>query len=468
MLWLVLFFAPAAFGATEWWSRAVLEGLIFGLAAMCALRRDFSAPARGPLLGFGAVIVLGLLQLLREHAVAQPAGLLPFTVSRPQTLYSLLLWSSLAALFWSASGILRWEGAPRRLAWAVFGTGLFIAFVGVVQRGQGNTAYYGLRAISIGRPFGPFTNPNHAADWLAASSLVGAGLFVESLGGRSRAPLADRAAKSVLAAFVLCASIAAVVATGSRGGIHALFLGAFLTAALFSTARLAGRTRGFLLGGLALAALGYVCFLSLNPKWIGLVGGAIDRSAGERLSMYRSGLRLFSDFPVFGVGLGGLQRAFLAYKDPAIYEAVDHIHNSWFEVALEAGAAGAAVFLAAFLAPLWTVGRRLAGGGHAPGPLLAGYFAAALAVVIHGVVEFTFQIPANAAVAVVLMAAVTAGLRGREPQPAPVAGPRRLLAVALFSAMAVLSLPPGLSGARPRLGAPFIVPDEPLLAPRRR
>lgn len=462
MLWFVLFLAPAAFGASEWWSRAAIESLIFILAAMCALRRNFAAPLNAPLIGFGAIIVLGGLQLLDAHPLAQPAGLLPFTVGRPQTLYALLLWAALAALFWAASGILLWEGALRRAAWAIFGIGLFIAVVGIVQRGQGNIAHYGLRAIRYGRTFGPFTNPNHAANWMAASTLIGAGLFTELLKLRGRVPPADRAAQFILAAFALCASIAAVLATGSRGGPHAFFIAALLTTGLVSAAR--GRFRRFLLGGLALAGLAYAYFLCRNPKWIGLVGGVIEGSAGERLSMYRSGLRMLADFPVFGVGLGGFQRAFVGYKELSIVEIVDHVHNSWLEIALEAGLVGALALGAAFLAPLAALGRRLAGAELAPGALHAGFFAAALALFLHGFVEFSFQIPANAAIAVVVLAAVSASLRAQEDQRQSAARPRRLSLAAVFLVLSVLSLPPGISGSRPRLGLPFISSGESLLA----
>ncbi|MCR4297103.1 MAG: hypothetical protein NUW21_16345, partial [Elusimicrobia bacterium] len=223
MLWFILFFAPAAFGSTEWWSRAVLESLIFVLAAMCALRRDFFSPLNAPLLGFGVIIALGVLQLLQQRPLTAPAGFLPATLSRPQTLYALLLWAALTALLWSASGILRWEGAVRRLAWVIFISGIFIAVIGILQRGQGNTAYYGLRVIRIdAHPFGPFTNPNHAAAWVVASTLVGAGLFADGFERYGRVPLSERAAKQILIAFVLAISVSAVLAIGSRGGINSL------------------------------------------------------------------------------------------------------------------------------------------------------------------------------------------------------------------------------------------------------
>lgn len=458
LLWFILFFAPAAFGATEWWSRAVLEGLIFCLAAMCAARRDFHVPVSAPLAGFGVILGIGCLQLLQAHPANQPLGLIPFTVSRPQTVYALMFWAALTALYWSASGIFRWDGALRRASWAIFGTGLFIAVVGILQRGQGNTAFYGFRPIRPDSvPFGPFTNPNHAANWMAASTLLGAGLVWDLLPRRSL-PLSDRAAQTVLGAFLICLSGAAVLATRSRGGTHALLLSALFTAGLVA---IRGRLRLFLMGGVALAGAAYAGVLYAHPKWIGLVGSAADGSAGERLSMYRAGFRLLADFPVFGTGLGGFQTAFVAYKEPIVHAAVDHLHSSWLEVALEAGVFGAAALGASFLLPIAALGRRLAGAGS--GAPAAGLFAAVLALVLHGLVDFNFQIAANAAVMAVILAAVTARLAPGEGRPVPVGGSRAPLAV-VFLVLAMLSLPPGLSAGRPRLGAPFASPGDSLVA----
>jgi hypothetical protein len=95
--------------------------------------------------------------------------------------------------------------------------------------------------------------------------------------------------------------------------------------------------------------------------------------------------------------------------------------------------------------------------------LRAGCFAAVIALVLHGLVDFNFQIAANAAVMTVLLAAVTACLAPGESRPVPAGGSRAPMAAA-FVILALLSLPPGLSGARPRLGAPFVSPGDSLLA----
>lgn len=461
-LWFILFFAPAAFGATEWWSRAVLESLIFILSAMCALRRDFSASSGGPIWGFVVILMLGGFQLLSVRLLTEPAGLLPFTLSRPQTLYALLLWASFAALLWSASGILRWEGALHRLAWAIFLIGLFLAVVGILQRGQGNTAYYGLRPIRNGRPFGPFTNYDHAASWMVASAFVGVGLFAEGF-RRARSPLAERVSKLILIAFALAVQLAAVWETASRGAVNAFFASALVTSYLAAGALARAWPRRVIRAGLILLGVGYAVFLYFNPKWIGFADGVLDNSAGYRVSMYRSGLSLLADLPVFGVGLGNFANAFHAYQEPYVVGFVDHIHSSWFEVALEAGLLGFIAFGLFLLRPLVALGRRLAASEFSSRGLAAGCFAALFSFALQGLVEFSFQIPANAVLFVVLAAA--ASLAALSSSISPLRAVRRhgdVLAGA-FLILAVLSLPSGFIGVMPRFGSPFVSTGDTLL-----
>lgn len=461
-LWFILFFAPAAFGATEWWSRAVIESLIFILAAMCALRRDFSAPTGGPLWGFVFILVLGVLQLAQARPLADPAGLLPFTLVRPQTLYAMLLWTAFAALLWSASGILRWEGALQRLSWAIFLIGLFIAVAGILQRGQGNTAYYGLRPIRQGNPFGPFTNYDHAASWMVVSIFFGVGLFAEGL-RRARAPLTERLSKQLLIAFALIVQLAAVWETASRGAINALLASALVTAFLAAGALDRAWPRRLSRAGLVFAGLGYALFLYFNPKWLGFTAGGLDISAATRVSMYRSGLSMLADFPVFGTGLGSFRNSFQAYQEPFVTDIVDHIHSSWYEVALESGLLGLGFFGAAVFSPLIALGRRLASSEAVARAIVAGCFAAFFSFALHGLIEFSFQIPANA----ILFVVVVAVAAGFNPPPVKIEGgsigrPGAVIAGA-FMVLALLSLPSGFTGIKPRTGASFVVAGDTFL-----
>lgn len=464
VLWFILFFAPAAFGATEWWSRAVLECLIFVLASMCMLRSDFAAALRGPLIGFAAILVLGAVQLTQARLMSDPGTSLPFTLSRPQTLYAMLHWAAMAALLWVSSGIFRWEGSIRRAFAAIFVTGLFIGVVGIIQRGHSNLYYYGLRPVLYGLAFGPFANYNHAAAWMVVSTCIGGGLLVAIFERAGRVPLSDRIAKGALIAFCLAILLAAIIETGSRGAIYSLFISMLFTIILSLRPLDAKGGRRILLAMAVLCSGAAVGLYLAGSRWLGLVGGKLDESVIYRLSMYRSGLSMFLDFPITGVGLGSFTNAGHAYRESIIPGVMDHVHSSWMEIALESGALGLAVFLITAVAwPLAALGRRIV-GRNGPGHALAmGCFAALLAFTLQGIVEFSFQIPALSMVFAVLLGATTAML-GIEVKPLSVrSGGARIFLTASFAALALISLPPGISGSGPRLTAPFGASSDTLL-----
>lgn len=454
-LWLILAFSVFAFTAIEWWSRAILECLIFLLAAMCSLRPDFAPQAKWPLIGFGAIILLTGLQALNIRPAAGPADLLPFATNRSMALHSLLLWTAWGALLWSASGILLWEGAQKRLALTVFVIGLLIAFIGILQRGQGNTSYYGLRPVGGGRnPFGPFVNHNHAANWLVASFVVGAGLLAGRLKPRRDVPVSEWAAKSALMVFILGLSLAAILNTGSRGAFNALVLSSLATAILLSVGLMQSRIRRFaLLGILALCSI-YALFLASNPRWMAVAGGKLDDSASFRVSLYRSSLNLLADFPVFGLGPDAFRATMETYKEPAILYTVDQTHSSWLEAALEGGILGLVLLAASLLAPVAGLGRRLM-KEQSPGRLLcAGWFTASIALIIHGFVESNFLVPANAALLLIVIAAASASFVLASEDISHEIGTWRVSLAAAFLALALMSLPPGFSKAGPKMGRP--------------
>lgn len=461
-LWFILFFAPAAFGATEWWARAVVQSLIFLLAAMCALRRDFFSPVNTSLSGIFVILILGVLQILQQHPLMNPSLLFPATLSREQTLYALLSWAALAALLWATSGILRWHGAPRRLAWAIFFVAIFLALVGIYQRGIVASTFYGFRPIQNGYPFGPFTNYNHAATWLAASVLIGTGLLFGGFPGKTQTPVSETIAKRTLMFFSLVILLAALRETGSRGSINSLIVAIFAT--WYLSVAVGARLRGSMRAGLLLAMASYLIFLYSDSKWVGVMNGTLDPSAAYRVSMYWSGLRMFLDNPLYGVGLGTFANGFHPYQGATVVGFVDHIHSSWMEIALETGLIGIAAFAVFISSPVAAIIRA---NSITPWrPATAGCFAAISSFVIHGCVEFSFQIYADAVLLIVLVALASAHAR-RDSEIAEYATERRSAVLAIgFAALAIVCLPPGIDGHAPRLGAPFANPGDALLATR--
>ncbi len=400
-----IWFGPLAFGAVEPWSLCVLESLLFVSWSLAVLHRPAAAAgARAPLVAAAlALAALGLLQCLNPRPIVWPASLLPFTAAAFRTGPTVLQWCAYAALLWSAPRSLGDRPAARRLAWSVFLLGAVVAVIGIMQGGQGNGAYYGLRPAHDRQPFGPYPNADHAASLLVMSLCMGFGIMLAQLAlwerekGQGR-----RTDKVAILALVLFLSV--VIAYGlwqtqSRGGLNSLAAAVFL-AGLLAAGRLrrpvARRVaREFILCG----AAGYGVFLLYHPRLVGLAFGAPDSSTAYRLSMYRSSLRLLGDFPVFGIGLGTARTVFPAYQEGVVNGLVEHLHCDWIELAATAGIVGACIYLGAFIVFLWRTTRRwLDGPSREMSALAFGALAALLAFAAHGLTDFSFQIPANAVV----------------------------------------------------------------------
>jgi len=133
--------------------------------------------------------------------------------------------------------------------------------------------------------------------------------------------------------------------------------------------------------------------------------GLIDHT---RLSLYRSTLRMISDHPWFGTGLGTFTLAFPAYRsdDVSMHGIYETAHSTLLEITAEAGLplAGAVVigWMIAFgvLAHGVRTGRK---GRIVPAAALSVGFVA----VFHSLVDFSMQAPGFA---IVVFGLVGAGI----------------------------------------------------------
>ncbi len=410
-LLLIVVAAPAAFGAVEPWPRALVQILSFALVA-ASLGADaplaLGAGSRAVVAAFGTVGLIGLLQGANPATTLGPAPLGFFTLSRVDTLEAVLSWLSLASLAWIAAQALRTPASLGRLAWCLTLTGAVLALVGLAQKAQGNTAYYGLRLVRHGSPFGPFVNYNHAANYLCMALPAAFGLLLADRRSDGSEPASELWARRGI--LGLCATLIFVglCATRSRGGLVACTSTLVITGLVLAPTALPRRAAAALvpltIGGLATGGV----YLALHPEVL-LAGPRAD-AVTIRMLLVQDGLRLVGDFPLFGTGLGALQRAFYPYQDRSIRGLVDHLHSDWIELASEVGLPLA---LAAALGLAWlcvSTTRRLLRDGPPRGQafLRFGFITGVIAFAIQATVDFSFRIPANAALFTLLLAAMSA------------------------------------------------------------
>ena len=408
---------------------------VFALAGLLAWRLDDglvgALPGRRLLLAAHGLVLLQLVPLPRAIlGFASPGSLaywtrlelLPFSarpisVSPVDTLRGLafLAGLSLLALFvWREMDVQPWT---RRLPKVVALTGLAITVVAFVQAGSDHPrALWGLyRPGWDWAVFGPYVNKNHFAGFLVLATPVSIGLAIEALsrlGARWRRrkrgylALGDPEAASALGwGAVVMTLVAGLLASTSRGAIAA-FLATALVMPFAARHRRRTAAAVAVLGGLGLA-------------WIGLGGflGGFGRGIrASRVDLWLDMLPMWRDFPALGEGWNAFAVAYPWYQTVWTGLWIGQAHNEYLQVLLETGLAGVALFGGVFLIVL----RRAAAQARTSFVDL-GVFGAVVGLALHNLVDFNWQIPANAAAWVAL-----AALAARPPEPPPVRrGPLR-------------------------------------------
>lgn len=391
-------------GAVAWWAQALMHlGLAVGLGL--ALRipdarlslsgrglRLLVLPALVTLVAASSLIPLppDLLATLAPGTAAafpdrwHPMALDPAGVGRGLSLVSLLVGVIVGV---SASSPRRQRGLrPERHA-AV--AALVLAVLYFVHLGLRPDAMYGLLPVAAerGAASAPLVNRNFVGT-------LGLVLTVPVVGGLLRAPGRNPGWRGVLWAGAV-AGVAVVIGTGSVG---VLLVGSLLVLGLVAT-RLLGRW-GWLVA-VPVAPLGAVVGV-LAEGWL-----RAETSADMRADQWARSLPMFLDFPILGTGLGGYAEGFGPYGPPLEIVRYTHLHNDPYQWLLELGPVAFTLCGLALLAALFLPsGPRALVPNHPIGQWLA---LAALAVLLHSLVDFPLQMPALLAMTMALVAAWLAG-----------------------------------------------------------
>lgn len=442
-------FGPLAFGSVEPWSLAAVSILIYASLFFSGLRNEPIEKSWLTLFyAVLAILVVGLIQFLNPRFIFEPAELGPRTSSAYATGRALSTWALYAAVLWVGSRVFRTEEAARRLLWCVFGLGCVVAAVGIIQTAQSSLKLYGIRTVPEGfEPFGPYYNRDHAASMLIMAVFCGIGLlwdgFIRFSERRERVDKFNFVAMQGLILFGVLIVVYGVFHSRSRGALAALMIiGLFL--GLYSVWSSRKRFVWFV-GGLALVSIAVLS----SPVAIRLSRAAIESSARFRVSLYERGLDLARDFPIVGIGLGSFQQSYHQYQPAEIDGVVEHAHNDWLELLIQVGAVGFGLYVSVLglFAVRLIRSERSTSYGSSRG-LACGAGAAGAAFMLHGLVDFGFQVPANAILLFALLSTLEQfSIGASRPEGAPplsrkIVGP---LVAAVAILMAALSVPQGIA-----------------------
>lgn len=346
-----------------------------------------------------------------------PADLRTLSIDPAATRIVLAEVVALGVLLVGAARLLRrW-----RLDWfvnQVMALAVAVALVGIVQRAlldsETDLIYGFWRPRQGGDIFGPFVNRNHFAGWMVmvlpvVAAYAWALALLSYTPGRTGAHAwmrwfgevdGNRVLLVVSCLFIMAVSL---IMTGSRSGMAAGAVG-MLVLLFFLWRSLAGASR------LVVTAL-VLSVLFGATVWAG-AGTVVSRfgrasaDVGGRVSAWQDTLRIASDFPLFGTGLGGYRSAMLLYQTRDREKMYAQAHNDYLQLLAEGGALVTLPAVALIVVVGLGIARRLNAADDGPVTywIRRGAVAGVVGMAAQSVVEFSLQMPGNAAMFVTLVA----------------------------------------------------------------
>jgi O-antigen ligase len=314
-------------------------------------------------------------------------------------------------IFWLALQLCRPSARAHQVLVALAAGGLLYAVYGLFAFFQSGT----------GVVTSTFVNRNSYATYAGMTLFCGLGLVLHHLtqptrpGISLRRILVDVASRldGPLAIGVIACLVAgtALLLTQSRGAFVALC--AALVAFVWSLRRMALMTSGTFFKATVVFSIGFL----LGIVWLAgeeTLGRFVqaDVHALNRLAYYRTTWEAIWDRPLLGTGYGTYADAFRAYNHPGTQTYfLDKAHNTYLQMIMELGWPAAAALYAGLGLLMF---RCLRDRGAVYPAVLA---SCSVLVAVHSLVDFSLEMPANAATYALLLGVGCAqSVRDRVPR----------------------------------------------------
>jgi hypothetical protein len=350
---------------------------------------------------------------LREMLGARPSAI---TISLDAYATAMSLGKSLAygGVFFLFLAVVNNRSRVQTAARVIVYAAVVHAVYAVLMHLTGATHEHFFMRLTHGDAQGFYTNRNLFAGMLEMTLAIGIGLLI--------AGLSDRVAGSwkqflvhliewilspkMLLRLSLCILVIALTTTHSRMG-NTAFFSALLIAGVIGIALSRHATRNVVVLLVSLVVLD----LAIVGSWFGVeklarrleATTAEDVREREQPAVYT--VPLIRDYPVFGAGAGSFEAVFPRYRPESIAETFDHAHNDYAQIAAETGLVGLGLL---GLVVVLSLGAALRAQWLRRDPLMRGMSFASImgvtSILIHSWVDFNLQVPANAALFMVLLA----------------------------------------------------------------
>lgn len=382
----VLMFCPLAFGAVNPCGHFILQVSATVLLFIWALDQMRSArvnirwsPVFSPMIAFAALMCVQLLPGISAYWHA--------------TFSQLLLYVSYGILCFLLTQTLTMSREVRTLGAALVMYGSTVALFAVLQSLSSPTKLYWLITPRFGGwIYGPYVNHNHYAglmEMLIPVPLV----FSFSRFGNQR----ERWIAASAAAFMS----ATIFLSGSRGGMIAFMveIAIFLAFAFRERQR---QNIAVLLGAFLLVGLAMIAWTGGHEVKARIATFASNQHSDItndiRLQIDRDTLRMFRHRPLLGWGKGTFADVYPQFRSFYTDSLVNAAHNDFLQVLAETGIIGFGIMLWFLVITGRNALRKSAKwSSNLNGAVAVAALLGISGILVHSVVDFNMQIPANAA-----------------------------------------------------------------------
>ncbi len=375
----LLIFAVLAFGAVDEWSTFTLEAGAALLLLLWAARQIHSQQIKLPNnpLYLPAILFCGLIlaQILLHRSAYGYV-----------TKYEALQYVSYGIMLFLAAECLTTESLRKLFAEIISIFGFLYALFAVVQALTPNGKIFWLYTSHFpsATVFGSYVNHNHFAGLMEMLTPIP---FVVSMGHLLQG------GKRALAGF--CAGVMAttIFLSGSRGGMIA-----FICQSAVFVALAFGKRRSPRLAMGSVAVLVFILALLFFLDQGQALAHLGDLNPDIRLDITKDSLKMFSHHPIMGWGLGTFPTIYPRYRSFYTNLFINEAHNDYAQLLVEMGGLGFALMLW-FLVSLFREGLPTSRSWEFRWDWAVSLAAllGCTGILVHSLVDFNLQIPANAA-----------------------------------------------------------------------
>jgi O-antigen ligase len=407
LILIILVFGPIAFGAVGTGPVIVIQALSLGVLLLWTTRiwlnksyRLLWAPLCWPVLLFAVYALARYRMLLSDDGVEYFAR---------QELILVLIYGF---LFFAILNNLSRQESTQLISMTLLGLGTLLSLYALYQflTKSGRVLWTPQYPIYLGRGSGTYVCPNHLAGLLEMILPLG---LAYTLTGRFRAT------SKVFLGYASLAVFTGLGVSVSRGAWAATGLALFVFFSLLLRQR--GRRLAAVLFVLVLAGafVFFVKNLAVLQRRLSITRAETQVDV-SRIELWRPAYHMWQDHFWWGVGPAQFDERFRAYRPDDIQMRPLYAHNDYLNTLADWGLVGMAIIAGALallglgVVQSWKYVQRasdLTVKRSNRSAFVLGATAALIAMLAHSVVDFNMHIPANAIVAITLMALLTGHLR---------------------------------------------------------